>query len=247
MKALIVCTAALVLITTGEALALQGSSHLECVNGDHVLTLSGWLYEDSDWEITGLYFRRMTIGDCEPDVILPDSALPFEPQGDGVDEYATYSAILTVTPPRTDVTYRYVPFAVRADGSEERILANCDGDFRSYSLSVCDGAPFHRGRAEFSFYCDGGDYCVEIVPCEAECWSEYFWDKIPIERMPDLWAGPEEFQWGMVVDLYGDRTHCGMPGQADYDIVRIESAPDGACGPVPVEPSSWGSFKARYR
>lgn len=238
---------ALILLLPGTlALAMNGSAHVECVGGDHVLTVGGYYFEGDDPEITGLVFRREAVGVCEPDVVFPETPLPFEPDLDP-SGFGYYSATLTVTPPRSDVTYRYVPFGVRTDGTLETMFANCDADNRSYALAGCADAPIQRGQAEFSFNCEGGDYCVEIVPCAADCWSEYVWDRIPIESLPDLWAGPGEFQWGMVVDLYGERTYCTMPGGPYHTITRIERAPDGACGPVPVEPSSWGSFKARYR
>jgi hypothetical protein len=226
--------------------AMNGSAHVECVNGDHVVTVGGWYFEEFDPVITGLVFRRETIGLCEPDVMLPETPLPFETEFDPYG-YGNYSASMTVTPTESDVTYRYVPFGVRTDGTLEPMFANCDADYRSYALAGCADAPIQRGRVEITPNCMMGDLCINIVPCSADCWSEYFFDFMSFEMFEELAGEPVGGLMGQVVDLYGTRTYCTMPGGNYYDITRIERAPDGACGPVPVEPSSWGSFKSRYR
>ena len=235
-----------ILLSGSQAFAMQGSAHVECVGGDHVLTVGGWYFEEFDPEVTGLVFRREAIGVCAPDVIIPETPLPFETELDPYG-YGNYSATMTVTPPHSDVAYRYQPFAVLTDGSLQPLFAQCDSDNRSYALAGCSDAPIHRGRVEITPNCMMGDLCINIVPCEANCWSEYYWDYLSIEAFEELAGEPVGNLLGEVVDLYGTRTYCTMPGGNYHEITRIERAPDGVCGPVPVEPSSWGSFKARYR
>lgn len=228
----------------GRASQFAAAAHVTCVDGAHVVTVAGGYYEPIAGEYDHFVLRREAIGICEPDVYLEDTPLPFEP----VDEfdYWSFSATITLTPPRDDVVYRYVPFAVRPDGSRQSITHNCDADVRSYALTNCGTAPFLRGHVQ-GILVIGSPYYFRIVPCEDDCWSEYLYWEFSESELTAL-AGESAFGLvGHVVDVYGRRTYCGMPGDPGHIVTRLDRTADGACGPVPVEAVGWGHVKAMYR
>lgn len=228
----------------GRASQLAGAAGVSCLDGTHVVTVAGSYYEPIVGEYDHLVLRREAVGICEPDAYLDDTPLPFEPVDQG--GYSVFSATITVMPPRADVVYRYVPFAVRPDGSRQIISAYCDADFRGYALTDCGTAPFLRGHVQ-GILVIGSPYYFRIVPCEDDCWTEYLYWEFSESELTAL-AGESAFGLvGRVVDVYGRRTYCGMPGDPGHIITRLERTVDGACGPVPVEAVGWGHVKAMYR
>ncbi len=225
----------------GRASQFAAAAHVTCVDGAHVVTVAGSYYEPIAGEYDHIVLRREAIGTCEPDVYLEDTPLPFVPVDEG--GYSSFSSTVTLAPPRDNVVYRYVPFAVRPDGSRQYISHNCDLDPRGYALTECGTAPFLRGRLEINW----ATWYFRIVACEADCWTETFVGEISAANMTAL-AGESAFGLiGQIVDVYGRRTYCGMPGDPGHIITHIERTVDGACGSVPVEAVGWGHVKAMYR
>ena len=226
---------------------INGSSHVTCENGDHVITVSGYSSEEQSEEFVGIVLRREAIGICQNIDFVPEIPLPFDPQPDSGSMSLKFEASLTIQPPLADVVYRYSPFGVRPDGSMEPFLHLCDSDFRSYALASCGGAPFARGRVELVFPCDRGDLCFRIELCEDDCWTESVDAYLDIATLELLAGEPPMDLLGQVVDVFGGRTYCTMPGGDYHSITRIERAPAGGCGPVPVERWNWGGVKAIFR
>ncbi|MBK7771130.1 MAG: hypothetical protein IPI48_11605 [bacterium] len=227
-----------------RASQLAAAAEVECLDGAHVVTVAGSYFAPVAGEYDHLVLRREAIGICEPAVYLEDTPLPFEPVDEG--GYSRFSSTVAVIPPRDDVVYRYVPFAVRPDGSRQHLTHNCDADIRSYALTNCGTAPFLRGRVDFTIV-GGPQFFFWIVPCEADCWTEFMSGQLGESELTAL-AGESAFGLiGQVVDVYGRRTYCGMPGDPGFIITGVERTVDGACGPVPVEAVGWGHVKAMYR
>lgn len=234
------------LLVPGRSLAsaFAAAATVECSDGAHVVTVGGSYFDPIIGEYDHLELLRKSIGVCEPDVWLVDSPLPFEPVDQG--GYSSFTATITLVPPRQNVAYIYAPYAVRPDGSRQLISANCDMDPRGYALTACGTAPFLRGRVEFDSNGWDGPY-FRIAACEADCWTEHF--NVPI-RYATLTAAAGESAYalvGRVVDVFGGRTYCGMVGDPLYAITRVARTTDNACGSVPVDAEAWGTVKATYR
>jgi hypothetical protein len=233
--------AMLALGVPNAASALGGRAHAVCENGQHVVSVSGDYRPDYDGPFEGIVFKREAIGVCTAEEFVPPDPLPFAPQTNGA-----FAAAVTLDAPSPDVTYRYTPYGVRPDGTFEKMVWICDTDFRTYALVSCGGTPLVRGRLEILASCTSNSgFCVTISPCTEDCWTE------PLVEM-DLFSfadavGPFGEFVDQVVDVFGDRTACAMPNGDPYSITRIEHAPTGTCGPVPVQERNWGSLKATYR
>lgn len=226
---------------------LGGAAGVECVNGTHVVTVSGTYLLGFEGEYEYIVFERQSVGVCEPNELLLNSKVPFSPQGDLWDG-AEYVATAVFTPPRNDVVYRYQPFGVRPDGSLQIIRHYCDSDLRGYGLVGCENAPFLRGIVAFSLSTDcGGTFCFRIIPCDENCWTEGAMVSVSMETFEQLSGEPAFDLVGQVVDVYGERSYCGMLGQESHFVNRIERSNAGACGPVPVREMNWGDIKATYR
>lgn len=240
----------LVLLAAPNAWGLIAAANSECVEGTHVITVSGYYIEEwggeiIDGEISGLVFECQAIGICEPSFFFPETPLAFEPQPNP-GSWPVFEAECTIAPPFDGVPYRYIPFGVRPDGSLVSTSHNCDADQRSYALASCEDIPITRGVLEIESI-NGDDIYFHIDPCDSDCWSEDIWAFLDIARVEELSGQAWDSLLGQVIDVFGSRTYCTMPGGDYHDITRIALSSAGNCGPVPTEEESWGSLKAMYR
>lgn len=109
------CICAIAFATPGWA--LDGHARVECLNGNHRVTITGTYHEEIDGEFVGIVLQREAIGVCVEDGFVPEEPLPFLPQFNPDYDYPTYEAVVTIDPPLDGVAYRYKPFGVRPDGS----------------------------------------------------------------------------------------------------------------------------------
>jgi hypothetical protein len=226
------------------ALSITARAFVVCENGKHAVSVEGWYSDDGrDALYDGVVLKREAIGVCEPAEFIPSdpmplTLLPYSGSTFTVEASATFDA------PKAGVAYRYTPYGVLPDGSFESIYYGCDADGRNFAIANCDAAPIARGRLEFTTNCFSG-ICVQIVPCAEDCWVG------PVQVDLTSFDGTTDVLLsellGDVVDLFGDRTNCNMAGGYPYSISRIDRAPLGVCGPVPVREMNWGSLKATYR
>ena len=245
-KLLAIMTGLLVLGWTAGAAALQGVATGHCDGDDHVITVSGYYIPDFDGDFSGLVLVREAIGVCRAPLTLPDVPLPFEPVQ--TPEGLVYTATAVLPAPAEAATYRYTPYAVRSEGGLEPLFAYCDADMRSYALVACGDLPLARGTVVYDPTSIGTGtllYLVEL--CADECWTEDMWVYLEGTMLADLAGEPAQDLLGTVVDVYGTRTYCTMPGGDYHAITRIERTVGGGCGPVPAEPRTWGGLKADYR
>lgn len=223
---------------------ISGAAGVACVDGAHVVTVAGSYYNGVAGEYDHIVLERQSIGVCEPDVILEDAPLPFEPVAHV--GYASFTATVTIVPPRGDVAYRYLPRIVRPDGSRAPLIHFCDADSRSYALTDCGTAPFLRGRVEMEW--DGWSaFVFRITACEGDCWTEPHYETLSEATLTALAGEPAFGLVGRVVDVYGPRTYCGMLGDPGHTLTRVARTVGDACGPVPAESVGWGAVKAMYR
>jgi len=227
-------------------LATSGRAQVTCENGEHVVSISGSVFPESDDDFMGLVLERETVGICTTSEFVPAIPLPFDPQPNPEYGYPTYMATVTLTPPLQGVTYRYTPYGVREDGSRVRFFSACASDHRSYALTSCSSAPFLRGELEMIDF-NGGDLLFGIDPCEPDCWTESIYIYMDVTALESIVGDGWNDLLGQVVDVFGDRSFCSMIGGPSHDISSIVPAPAGACGAVPVERMSWGGLKASYR
>lgn len=237
----------LALLVAPNCWALNAAAHAECVGESHLVTVFGYYLEELggevyDGEISGLVFQCEAIGVCEPAFFYPETPLPFDPQP-GSEGWLEYQAEFTITPPLSGVAYRYTPFGVRPDGSLVPTQGNCDADNRSYALASCPGVPIARGALVLDN--NYGEYRIDL--CSESCWTEGIWAYLDMALVEELSGQPLGNLLGRVVDVFGTRTYCTMPGGDYHALTGIALAPDGNCGPVPVEMKSWDSLKAMYR
>ena len=242
---ILILLANVVFMSPARASQLAGAAGMTCEGSSHVVTVSGTYYWGIEGEYTKIVLKRQSVGVCEPDELLMAEALPFETEP-AVGYAADYSLTFEVSPPRLDVVYRYVPYGVKSDGSLHLILHNCDADSRGYALTNCGDVPFDRGTFVFSGV-SGGTLIFGIFSCEDDCWNEGVFGEYPLEEMEVYCGEPPMDLIGEVVDVYGGRAYCAMIGGPYEYITRIERAPSGVCGPVPVRETSWGSFKSMFR
>lgn len=237
----------LVLGGANSAAALQGTAGGHCDGNNHVITVGGYYMPGFDGEFTGLVLVREAIGVCRPPVTLPDVPLPFEPVATP-GEWPEYTATAVLPAPGDAATYRYTPYAVRAEGGLEPLLAYCDADMRSYALVACDDVPLARGTIAFDPSSFGtGTLLYLVESCVDDCWTEDVWVYLDGTMLADLAGEPAQGLLGAVVDVYGTRTYCTMPGGDYHTITRIDRTAGGGCGAVPAEPQSWGGLKAVFR
>jgi hypothetical protein len=235
------------MVSASSCWALNGYARAECLDGKHVVTISGVYREDIDGEIVGIVLRREAIGVCVADVFVPEEPLPFLPLPNPGHDYSTYEAVVTIDPPLDGVACRYLPFGVRSDGSLVQTENFCDADSRTGALAACDGIPFARGSVEIGEWLPPGEPMFHVVSCESDCWTESFRPDWDIDTLEGLTGEPWVSSIGRVVDVFGERTYCGLPGDDRHNITGIEFAPGGLCGPVPVDNTSWGALKAMYK
>jgi hypothetical protein len=229
----------------GIALSMTARAFVVCENGQHVVSVEGWYsaYNGYDVPYDGIVLKREAIGVCKPTEFIPADPLPIILQPYSGTTF-TVEASATFDVPTPGVAYRYTPYGVLPDGSFESMYYNCDADGRNYAIANCDNAPIARGILEFTWDCFSG-FCLWVIPCSEGCWTDpvlfdlTFFDGETEAPLPEL--------LGQVVDLFGDRTNCNMTGGTPYTISRIDRAPRGRCGPVPVRGTNWGSLKATYR
>lgn len=246
-KPMAIMIALLALGSATGAAALQGSAGGHCDGDNHVITVGGYCMPDLDGEFTGLVLVREAIGVCRPPVTLPEVPLPFEPVA-APGGYFEYTATAVLPAPADAATYRYTPYAVRAAGGLEPLLANCDADLRSYALVACADLPLARGTIAFDPGSVGtGTLLYRVESCAEDCWTEDVGVYLDGTMLADLAGEPAPGLLGAVVDVYGTRTHCTMPGGDYHTITRIERTVGGGCGAVPAQPQSWGGLKAVYR
>jgi hypothetical protein len=233
------------------ARALDAAATVECVGGDHLVSVSGFYIEEIggeiyDGEISGIVFECQAIGVCEPAFFYPETPLPFDPQPHP-DGWPVYEAQVTITPPLEGVAYRYIPHGVRPDGTLVATQHHCGADGRSYALASCPDVPITRGTLMIDGD-DGGELLFRIDSCSANCWTENVWAYLTSSLLEEL-AGPS---WasliGQSVDVFGTRTYCSMLG-GDYHLITSISPAlgDEDCGPVPSQGRSWGGLKAMSR
>jgi hypothetical protein len=225
------------------ASCMSGRAYVVCENGQHAVSVTGWYSDGYDVLYEAVVFKREAIGVCEPSEFLPVDPLPLTLQPYSGSTF-TFETSATFDVPSPGVAYRYTPYGVLPDGSFESMYYVCDNDPRNYAIANCNNAPIARGRLEFTFECSGG-FCIRILPCGEDCWTE------PVMVHFTVPGALVEFSLaellGQVVDVYGVRSGCAMPGGDWYAITRMELAPSGLCGPVPVQEMNWGGLKATYR
>lgn len=240
----------LIVFAVPNAWALDARTGVECTGGTHLITVGGRTYEEQeggmpDGEISGLIFECEAIGVCEPSFFFPEIPLPFESEI-GLFGWYYYHAECSFDPPTEGVAYRYTPYGVRSDGSLVPTASHQPIDSRSYALANCEDVPIARGILRPQGY-PGENITFLIDTCEPNCWSEDIWaylNTAMVEELAGLSVTDLVFQ---VVDVFGSRSLCTMPPCDSHIIARIALAPDGSCGPVPVDKECWGSIKAMFR
>jgi hypothetical protein len=231
------------------ALGLDAAASGECQGTIHSVHVSGYYIEEIggeivDGDISGIVFKCEAIGICEPSFFSPP--LPFDPQPNPQGGFPEYYAEYSIEPPLSGVAYRYTPYGVRPDGTLVSTMHHCDADSRSYALVGCEDTPIARGV----FVIDGnsgGDLLFGIQNCGEDCWTEYIGTYLGPSAVQELSGQPWESLLGRVVDIFGTRTYCAMPGGDYHVITRIELSEGGACGPVPTQIETWSGLKAQYR
>lgn len=236
----------LILGAAGGAWALQGVATGTCDGTNHVVTIEGFTVPAYDGDFTGLVLVRTPIGVCRAPETVTDPPLPFDPQPG--PEGMTYTATAVVPAPAEAAVYRYVPYAVRPDGSLESLLANCSADLRSYALVACDDVPLARGTVAIDPQSIGtGTLAYVIENCADDCWTENIEAYLDGDTFSALAGEPVQNLLGATVDVYGTRTYCTMAGGDYHTVTRIERTTGGVCGAVPDAPTGWGELKALYR
>ncbi len=112
------------------------------------------------------------------------------------------------------------------------------------AYAACGEALVTRGHLVVTSY----EYQeMRIEECADTCWNICRGFLLPVT--------PEQFDAllpyagsGTPMDLYGELFYSGMPELYCFpSISHFEPSPDGVCGPIPVEKSSWGGVKAFFR
>ena len=95
LSAIVMCSS-----TGAPASQVSGAASVTCNGGAHEVRVAGSYYEPISGEYDHILLQRHSIGTCEPDEFLTDAVLPWAPVDEG--GYASFSASITLTPPRTD-------------------------------------------------------------------------------------------------------------------------------------------------
>lgn len=232
------------LLAAPTALALDGMAHVEIVGDQHVVTVTGCIFIEDPAEIAGIVIECQVIGGCESAFFAPETPMPIElvvlPE-----ECSGYQATITVTPPHPEAATMYTPYWVDQEGTLTPTTHYCDSDLRTFALAMTEQTPLTRGLFVFAGF-EGADMVYQLEPCQEDCWLFAPRPKT-IAEIEALSGLPFAELSGLAVDLYGDRSYCRMPGGPIYDLTRIELAPGGSCGPVPVSETTWDGLKAMYR
>jgi hypothetical protein len=222
-----------------------GGATGECQDGMHHLSIHTIVSGEYAESATGFVFKRETIGLCEDAVYVPEEPISYS-IGDFNGLLVSCTASVDLGFPHEGVVYRYTPYFVNVDESLSPVTSNDAGDARTYALVSCGYGPFVRGELRLD-----SSSIIEplwsIDPCEEDCWSEPALDIMTTEEMLTALGSHGGDLVGQIVDGFGNRTYGSMIGGDLHEIVRIEPAPSGSCGPVPAEPMSWDAVKSFYR
>lgn len=229
-----------------DTAALSGVANGHCDGANHVVTVSGLYDEVADGGLTGLVFVRDAIGFCTPPVTVPAEPLPLLPVA---GEFSlTYTATAVLPAPAEAAVFRYMPYAVRSDGSLEPLATPPQVFSPISTLVACVDAPLLRGTVTLDLpnlqWCG---ICYTIEPCPGDCWTEVLQFYLDGPTLESLTGESASDLLGSVVDVFGTNIFCTMPVCASFTITDIERAEDGGCGSVPVAGKSWGGLKATYR
>ena len=170
------------------ACAMDGRAHYVCEGDLHVVTISGWYYEEYIGPVDGIILKREAVGVCVASDFVPENGpLPLETFPNPEGGFPVYEIAVTIVPPLSDVTYRYTPFGVRPDGSLVPMFNYCSTDMRSYALATCGDAPFARGKVVVR---SGSVLNFGIQLCTSECWTEWVGVYLNVALLEELVGEP---------------------------------------------------------
>ena len=228
-----------------SAVSVTARARGACEGTDHQITVTGTTNVDVFPDLVGVSLIRHPVGICASEEMVPDSSVPLEIVNAG-PYLIEFSASIAVPAPPGGVNYRYVPRFVHADGLDVSVSSGCAGNGFVSALIGCEEIPLHRGELVIGGLVDG-ESTYGISACEEDCWTEIVHNQMNAAVLEEL-LGPDWMTYvGQIVDVFGDRVNCAMIGEDMHEVSRIEVAPGGNCGPVPVRETSWGSVKGLFR
>jgi len=191
----------------------------QCDDADHVVMQWTFL-EDSPFghpEWVGYDVLRRAIDPCGTFVRLNADIIP---RGVG-----NHSRDFTDTTPATGIAYEYRAVPVDAG----RNVLSFYGVLGDFFLSCPDGS---AAIAHGTLQDLGG--AMFLIPCPESCGSFYI-DNPPAGLIPYAASGE-------AVRIFGHSGCGGVEGCA----LQVDLFEPAACTPVPTQPTTWGSLKARY-
>jgi len=228
-----------------SAVSLTARARGVCEGTEHQITVTGTATVDVFPNLVGVSLVRQSVGICESEEIIPDNPVPLEIVSAG-PYLIEFSASIAVAAPQSSVNYRYIPRFIHADGLDVTVSSGCAGNGFVSALVGCEEIPLQRGELVFVGLVDG-ELTYEISACEEDCWTESVYNQWNAADLEGLLGSDWVTYVGQIVDVFGNRVNCAMIGGDMHDVTRIEVAPGGNCGPVPVRETSWGSVKGLFR
>jgi len=228
-----------------STVSLTARARGECEGAEHRIIVTGTTNVDVFPQLVGVSLVRLSVGICEPEEIVPDGIVPLEIVDAG-PYLIEFSASIVVAAPQSGVNYRYLPRFVHAEELQVTVSSGCAGNGFVSALVGCEDIPLHRGELVLIGFVDG-ELVYGISACEEDCWTEVICNQMNAAALEELLGSDWTTYVGQIVDVFGDRVNCAMIGGDMYEISRIEVAPGGNCGPVPVRETSWGTIKRMFR
>lgn len=189
-------------------------------------------------EWTGLVVQRSLLGLCDSETIITAEPLPIPEE-----HFTEVFYPLSDAEVEAGLFYVYTVFAINEAGDLLPVWGM--GSPPLTALAACGQAVATRGQVVVQSY----EYLeMRINECTDSCW-------LGCGGMGILSLTEEQFNAllpyaasQVPVDIYGTFAYSGMPTYYCLEeITGWQPSPAGQCGPVPVQPSTWGSLKARYR
>lgn len=182
-----------------------------------------------------LFLTARALGQCGSEIRIGPERLDYPDHHQEV----TYSVRVAIPFPGRYTEYRL--YRERPDGTAH--LAPTSGDLLPWDLQSCSpNAVFARGvlSEDLSPY---ANYSIKIDVCEGKCWKSY---PLSFHAAEKDWS--EFVGTGQIVNVYGEAWVDGMPGASHLEVsyVRPVTNPDGCNSAVPIQRSSWASFRSRF-
>ncbi len=245
MKGLAPCSVVRTMVLSLACIALfpalasaQAILHAARVGGEIQVSVEV-IWIDMPAEYTSVVVQRWTNGLCDDYLVVSPAPMPREvrPPQDPASQYSFSEPV-----PAENRCFGYVVRAVDGEGGLHTVAGAGEMPF---DYVVCGTAIVSRGTLAVDISNLTGPPL--FTACAQGCWVDgYGFGAVNFDAVDPATYAPYR-NTGLPVDIYGEIFVSDMIPNVVIVASQIVLTPSGECGPVPVQPMSWGSVKTIYR